>query len=99
MGGRYVASSVAGARASFRFRGPAVTIITATGPRFGRAEVWVDGTLERRIDLSAATTTFGVTRTIGGLADRVHNVRVVVLGRPGKIGSGTAVAIDGWTVA
>jgi lysozyme len=99
MGGRYVASSVAGARASFRFRGPAVTIITATGPRFGRAEVWVDGTLERRIDLSAATTTFGVTRTIGGLADRVHTIRVVVLGQPGKTGSGTAVAIDGWTVA
>jgi hypothetical protein len=98
-GGRYVASSVAGARASFRFRGSAVTITTATGPRFGRAEIWVDGTLERRIDLSAATTTFGVTRTIGGLADRVHTVRVVVLGQPGKTGSGTAVAIDGWTVA
>jgi lysozyme len=98
-GGRYVASSVAGARASFRFRGRAVTITTATGPRFGRAEIWVDGTLERRIDLSAATTTFGVTRTIGGLADRVHTVRVVVLGQPGKTGSGTAVAIDGWTVA
>jgi len=97
-GGRYVASSVAGARATFRFRGPAVTIITATGPRFGRAEIWVDGTLERRIDLSAATTTFGAARTVGGLTDRVHTVKVVVLGRPGKTGSGTAVAVDGWTV-
>jgi hypothetical protein len=99
VGGRYVASSVAGARASFRFRGPAVTITTATGPRFGRAEIWVDGTLKRRIDLSAATTTFGVARTVGGLADRVHTVRVVVIGQPGKTGSGSAVAIDGWTVA
>jgi lysozyme len=99
VGGRYVASSVAGARASFRFRGPAVTITTATGPRFGRAEIWVDGTLKRRIDLSAATTTFGVARTVGGLTDRVHTVRIVVLGLPGKAGTGTAVAIDGWTVA
>jgi len=99
VGGRYVASGVAGARASFRFRGTAVTITTATGPRFGRAEIWVDGTLKRRIDLSAATTTFGVTRTVGGLADRAHIVRVVVLGLPGKAGSGTAVAIDRWTVA
>jgi bacillopeptidase F len=90
---------VAGARASFRFRSTAVTIITATGPRFGRAEIWVDGTLKRRIDLSAATTTFGVARTVGGLTDRVHTVRIVVLGLPGKAGSGTAVAIDGWTVA
>jgi GH25 family lysozyme M1 (1,4-beta-N-acetylmuramidase) len=99
VGGRYVASGVAGARASFRFRGPAVTITTATGPRFGKAEIWVDGTLRRRLDLSAATTTFGVARTIGGLTDRVHTVRIVVLGQPGKTGSGTAVAIDGWTVA
>jgi GH25 family lysozyme M1 (1,4-beta-N-acetylmuramidase) len=99
VGGRYVASSVASARASFRFRGPAVTITTATGPRFGRAEIWVDGTLKRRIDLSAATTTFGVARTVGGLTDRVHTVRIVVLGLPGKAGTGTAVAIDGWTVA
>jgi GH25 family lysozyme M1 (1,4-beta-N-acetylmuramidase) len=99
VGGRYVASGVAGARASLRFRGPAVTIRTATGPRFGRAQIWVDGTLRRRLDLSAATTTFGVMRTVGGLADRVHTVRIVVLGLPGKNGSGTAVAIDGWIVA
>ncbi|MDP9301796.1 MAG: hypothetical protein M3P43_13040 [Actinomycetota bacterium] len=76
-----------------------MTITTATGPRFGRAEIWVDGTLRRRIDLSAVSTTFGVARTVGGLADRVHTVRVVVLGLPGKNGSGTAVAVDGWTVA
>ncbi len=98
IGGRYVVSGVAGARASFRFRGSAVTITTATGPGFGRAEVWVDGALKRRLDLSAATTTFGVTRTVGGLADRPHTVRVVVVGLPGTKGSGTAVAIDGWTV-
>ena len=92
-------SGVAGARAWFRFRGSAVTITTATGPAYGRAEIWVDGTLRRRLDLSAATKTFAVARTVGGLADRVHSVRVVVLGLPGKAGTGTAVAIDGWSVA
>jgi GH25 family lysozyme M1 (1,4-beta-N-acetylmuramidase) len=99
IGGRYVASGVAGARASFRFRGTAVTITTATGPHFGRAEIWVDGTLKHRLDLSAAATTFGVARTVGGLTDRVHTVKIVVVGLPGKAGSGTAVAVDGWTVA
>ena len=83
-GGRFVVSDVAGARATFRFRGSAVSITTVTGPRYGRAEIWVDGTLRRRLDLSAATTTFGVTRSVGGLADLVHSVRVVVLGLPGK---------------
>ena len=62
-GGRFVVSGVAGARAWFRFRGSAVTITTATGPAYGRAEIWVDGTLRRRLDLSAATKTFAVART------------------------------------
>ena len=65
-GGRYVVSSGG--------RRPSVVPVPWPGgddhdghrtPRFGRAEIWVDGTLKRRIDLSAATTTFGVARTVG----------------------------------
>src|SRR5262249_20854613 len=72
-GGRYLVSGVAGARTSLRFRGTAIAFRTITGPAFGKAELWIDGTLHR-LDLSAATTTFGVLRTVNGLADRVHTV-------------------------
>jgi GH25 family lysozyme M1 (1,4-beta-N-acetylmuramidase) len=97
-GGGYVASGVGEAQTTLRFRGTTITLRSVTGPAFGKAQIWLDGSLVRRLDLSAATTTYGVTRTVGGLSDRVHTVRVVVVGAPGKAGHGTAVAVDGWTV-
>ncbi|MGZ4132114.1 MAG: hypothetical protein ACXVWF_03630, partial [Actinomycetota bacterium] len=88
---------VAGASASVVFRGTGVVLTTVTGPAMGRAAVFVDGVLARTLDLSATTTTVGATRGLTGLTDAVHHVRIVVLGRPGANGTGTGVAIDGWT--
>jgi lysozyme len=96
-GGRYGVSGVASAEASLRFRGTAVSLRTVTGPAFGRARIWVDGTLHH-VDLSAPTTTYGVLWTVTGLDDRVHTIRVQVVGTAGKDGSGTNVALDGWLV-
>jgi GH25 family lysozyme M1 (1,4-beta-N-acetylmuramidase) len=97
-GGRYVLSGIAGAQTTFRFRGTAVSLRSVTGPGSGRAQIWVDGTLVRHLDLSATTTTYGVMRTVSDLEDRVHTVRILVVGKPGTNGSGTAVALDGWVV-
>jgi GH25 family lysozyme M1 (1,4-beta-N-acetylmuramidase) len=98
VGGSYVASGVASARAAIRFRGTAMALRTVTGPSFGIAELWVDGSLVRRVDLSAPTVAYDVLRRVRGLTDRVHTIRVVVVGAAGKSGSGTNVAIDGWIV-
>ncbi len=97
-GGRYVFTGVASADATLRFRGTAISFRTITGPAFGRAQIWVDGTLARRLDLSAPATTYDVAPTVSGLADRVHTIRVVVVGAAGTSGTGTNVAIDGWLV-
>ncbi|MGZ4149612.1 MAG: GH25 family lysozyme [Actinomycetota bacterium] len=96
-GGSYTIADVAGASASVVFRGTGVVLTTVTGPAMGRAAVFVDGVLARTLDLSATTTTVGATRGLTGLTDAVHHVRIVVLGRPGANGTGTGVAIDGWT--
>jgi lysozyme len=96
-GGSYAVADVAGAWTSFRFRGVGITLVTRVGPSFGRAQLWVDGALVRRLDLSAATRSV-VTRTVSGLEDRVHTVKLVVVGNEGVFGSGTAVAVDGWAV-
>jgi lysozyme len=97
-GGSYAAADVAGAWTSFRFRGVGITLATRVGPTFGRAQLWVDGALVRRIDLSSATPDVA-TRSVAGLADRVHVVKVVVMGRAGAHGSGLAIAVDGWHVS
>jgi lysozyme len=96
--GSYAVADIAGAWTSFRFRGVGITLVTRVGPSFGRAQLWVDGALVRRLDLSSATRSV-VTRTVSGLEDRVHTVRLVVVGSEGAFGSGAAVAVDGWTVA
>jgi hypothetical protein len=97
-GGRYARSGVASATATIRFRGTAVSLRTITGPAFGRAQVWIDGSRVARLDLSAPDVTYGVLRTFGGLADRVHTISIVVVGAPGANGGGTNVAVDGWLV-
>jgi lysozyme len=97
-GGRYARSGVASATATIRFRGTAVSLRTITGPAFGRAQVWIDGSRVARLDLSAPDMTYGVLRTFDGLADRVHTISIVVVVAPGANGEGTNVAVDGWLV-
>ena len=91
-------TGVESAETTLRFRGTSISLRTVTGPAFGRAQIWVDGTLVRRLDLSAAATAYDLTRTVSGLADRVHTIRLVVVGTAGTSGTGTNVAIDGWLV-
>ncbi len=80
-GGTLATSGVAGAAATLRFTGTGVTLRTVRGPSMGRAELWIDGVLVRTLDLSAPATTYGVQRTVTGLADASHVVRLVVRGR------------------
>jgi lysozyme len=97
-GGNYVVSGVAGASTRLRFTGTGVTWLTLRGPSMGRAEIWVDGSLVRTVDLYAPKPQTGVQRTVSGLTDDRHIVKVVVLGRSRQASSGTDVAVDGWIV-
>jgi GH25 family lysozyme M1 (1,4-beta-N-acetylmuramidase) len=97
-GGAYVVSDVAGASASLSFTGTGVTWIAARGPGMGRAEIWVDGTLVRSVDLYSASPTFGVQRSVTGLTDAPHRVTVVVEGTHRAAATGSSVAVDGWII-
>ncbi|HXF56537.1 MAG TPA: GH25 family lysozyme [Actinomycetota bacterium] len=94
-GGAYVVSDLPGATATWRFRGTGFDWYTVTGPGQGVARVFVDGVLRATVDNAAPTTAFGVRRSVRGLPDRVHSVRVVVAARPGAAG-GRPVAVDRW---
>jgi hypothetical protein len=97
-GGAYALSNVAGASASLSFTGTGATLLTVRGPGMGRAEIWVDGSLVRTVDLYAASTDFGVHRTVSGFADGPHVVTVIVFGTHGAASTGSAIAVDGWIV-
>jgi hypothetical protein len=90
-------SDVAGAEARLAFTGTGVTLLTKRGPSMGLAELWIDGHRVVTWDLSSATSGF-VRRTVTGLGDEPHAVRLVVLGRNGSHGNGKTVVVDGWIV-
>jgi hypothetical protein len=96
--GAYVVSDVAGASASLSFTGTGAVLLTATGPQFGRAEVYVDGVLVRTIDLYSAVPAFGASRTVAGFTDTSHVVTVVVLGEHRAAATGSSILVDGWIV-
>jgi GH25 family lysozyme M1 (1,4-beta-N-acetylmuramidase) len=95
-GGGYVASDLPGATATWRFRGRGFDWYTVTGPNQGTVRVFVDGALRATVDNFAPATAFGVRRSVRGLPDGVHTVRLVVAGtgRPGA--RGALVAVDRW---
>lgn len=97
-GGAYAVSDATGATGSLAFTGTGVSLITVRGPTMGRAELWVDGVLARTIDLYAATRSYGVIRTVTGLVDEAHTVRVVVLGTHAARSTASNVVVDGWIV-
>jgi lysozyme len=96
--GVYVLDDVKGATAVLHFTGTGATWVTARGPSMGLAQVWVDGKLVKTMDLYAPTRAFGVQRTVSGLSDHAHAIKIVVLGTHAHASAGTAVVIDGWIV-
>jgi hypothetical protein len=89
---------LAGATASFTFRGTSVSWSTRTGPAMGRAKVYVDGVLRATVDNHARRGAWNVRRTVAGLRDGTHTVRVVATGTKRKAAKGTGVVVDRWLV-
>jgi len=98
-GGSYVSEHLAGAAAAWTFSGTAVTWWTVTGPAQGKASVYVDGVRKAVVSNYATATRFHIGRLVKGLTNARHTVRIVVLGLKGATaGTGTFVAVDGFTI-
>ena len=96
-GGAYTASTQRGATASFAFRGTSLTWVTARGPAMGKAKVYVDGVLKTTVDNYAKRSGWNVRRTVTGLSDALHTVKIVVTGKR-RASAGTMVVVDRWLV-
>lgn len=94
----FVASDAKGAALELTFRGTGVEWATVRGPRQGRAAIYVDGALVRTVDNFARETTFGVARTVSGLPEGDHALRIVVLGEARPAAGDTLVSVDGFSV-
>jgi lysozyme len=97
-GGTLALSNLGGAAAEMHFDGVGVDWITTTGPDRGLARIYIDGALERAVDLASPHRTFGVVERVDGLTDGTHVLRIVVGGTTGPASTGTLVEIDRFDV-
>jgi GH25 family lysozyme M1 (1,4-beta-N-acetylmuramidase) len=93
-GGHVATADGARAAGVFLFRGTGVRWYTVRGPDQGRAAIYVDGALARTVDNYAPSVEADVVRSTTGLADGVHTLRIVVLGKARPKADAALVAID-----
>lgn len=95
--GKAVRSDDRGAQVLLTFRGTSFSWATVVGRSMGKAKVYVDRTLKATVNNYAATTK-SVTRTVKGLTDAQHTIRIVVLGRGARAAKGHQVVIASYRV-
>ena len=98
-GGAASVTDLARSAVLLTFRGTGITWFTVRGPAQGRAQIWLDGVLKTTVDNYAATTTYGVKRSLSKLADKVHTLRIVVLGKHRQVAKGSLITVDRLLVA
>jgi hypothetical protein len=74
------------------FRGTGISVYGVRSPSSGKAAVYVDGKLKSTVDLRSTSTVTASLASVSGLADKVHTLRIDVVGT--KTGTGSSVGID-----
>ena len=97
-GGSLGSSDLARSSAEVTFRGTGIEWFTYRGTDQGRAEVYVDGLRVRTVDNFAPSSTFDVARSITGLPEGVHTLRIVVLATARPAAKGALVSIDRFSI-
>lgn len=95
-GGSYHLSKKRNARARLTFTGTRVDWITARGPAYGKAEVYLDGVKKGSYDLYASGQQWKAAISFAGLSAGGHTIEIKVLGQKNAASSGKTVIVDGF---
>ncbi len=93
-GGSYRVSRAAGSVITFKFTGDSVEWLTARGPAYGRAEVWIDGVSKGGYDLYQASQQWRVVIPFTSLGAGAHTLEIHVLGTKNTASKGLGVVVD-----
>ena len=96
IGGTQAWSASAGASCTVAFKGSGLKWIGNKAPNYGRANVYVDGSFDRTVDLYASSTAYRrALWSIGGLSTTTtHTVEIRVLASKNTASRGNVVAVD-----
>jgi hypothetical protein len=95
LGGGFRQSASADSTVTFTIRGRSFQWITARGPNYGQAEIYVDDVYYATFDLFFPTQKWQESIAIGNLGPGEHSVKIVVLGQHHPASGGNAVVFDG----
>jgi hypothetical protein len=85
---------------SFTFRGTAISWLGTTGKTSGKAAVYIDGVKKATIDLYATKTTYKKKLwTSAKLTNKVHTIKVAVLGSKRSAAKGYDVSADSFSIS
>ncbi|RJX22064.1 MAG: hypothetical protein C4570_01785 [Ammonifex sp.] len=96
--GRYRISDMQNAKATFGFTGDNIVWVTAKGPSYGKAEVFIDGVSKGVFDLYNATQVWQHLISFTGLASGSHTIAIVALRQKNASSTGYGVVVDAFRV-
>jgi hypothetical protein len=94
----YRISDKANASMNFFFEGVTLDWVTACGPAYGKADIYVDGVLKQTVDLYSASQQWQYKVTISDLMYGTHIVLIKVLGAKNPASTGTGIVSDGFII-
>lgn len=94
-GGGYRLARLADSSISFTTRGKSFQWITARGPNYGKAAIYVDSQLVKIVDLYLPVQAWRQYIKIDGLGRGIHSILIVVLGQNQPASTGTGIVLDG----
>ncbi|MGQ0623257.1 MAG: S8 family serine peptidase [Sporichthyaceae bacterium] len=99
LGGSSIRSAKKGASASFTFSGRQVSWIARTSDEFGKAAIYLDGVLVRKVNLYFDGSRYRqVVFASDVLRAGRHTVTIKVLGKKSGDSDGKFIDVDGWIV-
>lgn len=93
-GGTYRVSKDKASRARFTFNGTKIEWLTAKGPAYGKAAVYIDGLVRGTYDLYAPAARWQVAVRFTDLSAGQHTIEIRVLGTKNAKSTGSAVVVD-----
>ncbi len=96
LGGAQVWSQSSGASATVSFKGSGMKWVGNKAPHYGRANIYVDGSYDKTVDLYASKPSYQrALWSVGGLsADVTHTVEIRVIESRNRASSGYVIALD-----
>lgn len=89
-------SAAKNASVTFTFTGNSIAWLTARGPKFGKAQLWLDGANRGTFDLYQANVEYQVPICFTALGDTQHTIQIMPLGQKHKQSGGKAIVVDGF---